>query len=691
MMKKILTVGLCILVLMSLVGCAKTDEQLVDQGYDSIKKDPDKAIELFEEVLDNDDENIDAYLGLMEVYSREEAYKELEKTMEDIFDIFDEIDEDDLEDIYEDMEDYAEDILDEEDEMGRWYEEFIAYFSSNDDDDETTSTEEATATEEQEETAVIEETTEETTEVEETAVVEELVEEVNNGPVVFNWNIGSEPSTIDPGLNGASDGGDVINQTFEGLVREKSGVVYPGMAEEWSTSADGLTVTFHLRDNLKWSDGSDLTADDFVYSWLRGMDPNTDSSYSWIWAYTNVVGADDYTTGYGSASSVGISAPNDTTFVVELIQPTDYFVSLTSFYHFMPVKQSAVEASGGSDGTWASNPNRVVSNGPFVLTSYNTSDKLSLEKNPYYWNVDDVGIDTINGYFIESSTTAYLAYQAGELDFLSSVPAAEIQHLSAEDSEFYVFPLLGTYYYNFNMDLEIWSDPLVRQAMSMAVDRQAICETLGTGNVPAPGFISQGFLDNRGREFFETAGSYGLSVTAEVGAAQAKLAEAGYPGGEGFPSFTLLYNTSETHRVVAEMIQADLKTNLGIDCTLESQEWNEYKVTRTAGDFEMARGGWLTDFMDPSGMLAIFQEGNAFNDSNYYNEAYEAAMADAASTNDPGEHYASLYEAYEILMTDMPFIPIYHYADTMLAAGYLVDWDRSVLGIIDFTSATIEQ
>ena len=199
-----------------------------------------------------------------------------------------------------------------------------------------------------------------------------------------------------------------------------------------------------------------------------------------------------------------------------------------------------------------------------------------------------------------------------------------------------------------------------------------------------------GFKDEQGRDFFETAGTYGLYTDdSGVAEAQALLADAGYPGGEGFPEFEILYNTSEGHQTVAELMQEMFKTNLGINATLANQEWAVFQDTRTQGDYEMARGGWLTDFMDPSGMLAIFQDGNAYNDPNYFNEDFEAAMAAALATTDKAEHFAKLYEAQEIFMTDMPIIPVYHYSDTMLASERVVGWDRSVLGGLDFTTATI--
>jgi oligopeptide transport system substrate-binding protein len=195
--------------------------------------------------------------------------------------------------------------------------------------------------------------------------------------VVMNWNLAADPKTIDPGLNGASDGGDVISNTFEGLVRERSGEVVPGIAKSWETSADGKVVTFHLRES-KWSDGSPLTAHDFVYGWKRAMDPATASEYGWIWHYTNVVNAEAANNGDVSLDEVGIRAVDDLTFEVTLSAPTDYFVSLTSFYHFMPVKQSVVEDPAGTEGLWAKTPALAVSTGAYKLTFFKGGEGMTL-------------------------------------------------------------------------------------------------------------------------------------------------------------------------------------------------------------------------------------------------------------------------------------------------------------------------
>jgi len=507
--------------------------------------------------------------------------------------------------------------------------------------------------------------------------------------MVLNWNLGADPLTLDPGLNGASDGGDILANTFEGLLRERNGEVTPGIAESYDVSADGKTITFHLR-NSKWSDGSALTAHDFEYAWKRAVDPATASEYSWIWEYTNVVNGAEASVGDVPADSLGVRAIDDKTLEVKLIAPTPYFVSLSSFYHFMPVKKSAVEA--GPEGAWAKDPELYVSNGPFVLTSYTIGEGLTLEKNPNFWNAKDVKIDKINVKFIDEASTAYAAYQAGELDFIPSVPTAEIPKLIAENPEFYVFPLLGTYYYNFNMDLDLFSDARVRRALTLSIDREQICEVLASGQVPAAGFVPPGFPDNQGRDFFETAGTYGIATDDSAYAeARQLLADAGYPNGEGFPVFTLMYNTSEGHKLVAELVQEMWKTNLGIECTLENQEWAVFQETRKQGDYEISRGGWLTDFLDPSGLLAIFTQGNAYNDPNYASDEFDAAMSMALAATNDADHYKYLYDAQTILMTDLPMIPVYHYSDTMLSSPQVKGFERSQLGGIDFRYASVER
>jgi len=481
-------------------------------------------------------------------------------------------------------------------------------------------------------------------------------------------------------------------------VREVGGVVYPGIAESWETSQDGLTITFHLRQSV-WSDGTPLTASDFVYSWLRGMNPATFSEYAWIWEYTNIVGAVEAVFEGASLNNVEIEATDDYTLEVHLTCPTPYFVSLMSFYHFMPVKQSAVEAIGGEEGLWAKNPMLFVSNGPFKLTSYISGTGLTLEKNDLYWSEDTVYLSRINAFFISQSTTAYVAYVGGSLDVLPSVPNAMVSALIAEDPEFWVYPLLGTYYYNFNLEDEdgTWDNLNLRKALNYAIDRTAITEALSGGEIPSTGYISSGFLDNEGNDFAEVCGDFGMPIDDSKYAEAVALfvtaaSEMGMTVSELqtlLSTKDILYNTSESHKLVAEMVQESWNQVLGINVTLLNRDWAVFQDTRQDGNYDIARGGWVTDFMDPFGMLTIFTSDNPYNDSGYDSAAFDALMIDAQTITDVATHFQKLYAAQDILMVDLPIIPIYYYADTYLIKNYVSGWGRSVLGSLDFTHARI--
>lgn len=546
-------------------------------------------------------------------------------------------------------------------------------------------------------------------------------DETDKDKMVLNWNIGADPKTLDPGLNGASDGGNVINNTFEGLVREQEGEILPGMAESWVVSEDGKTVTFTIREDAKWSDGTALTADDFVRSWLRGMDPRNASEYSWIWDYTNVVGAADFANSESEDNTVldGLkdavqikSLENGRKFEVKLLAPTNWFISLMSFYHFMPVPASATI---DGDGAWAKDPAKAISNGPFKLTEYTHGDKLRLVKNENYWNKAEVKLDEINGYFIDLETTAYAKYYANELDIVLDVPSAEIPRLIAESDEFHIFPLLGTYFFNFNLsgcdniggtrdvgtrDNSLWCNANLRKAMALSIDREAITEALGAGQVPAAGFIPTGFKDHENNDFYETSKNDSIIVLddSKYEEAQTYFATAATELNMTLEELrteletkVYKYNTNESHQLIAEMMQESWADNLGFTIQLENEQWALLQTDRTNGDFDLARGGWLTDFMDPSGLLGIFAEGIAYNEGDYYNPDFDDKLEDARLATTAGDHFDALYDAHKLFMDDMPIVPIYHYNDQIYAKDYFTGWTRSVLGSIDFTYAEVNK
>lgn len=259
------------------------------------------------------------------------------------------------------------------------------------------------------------------------------------------WNLHSDPKTIDPALNSAVDGGHIINNTFEGLMRKNDEGLQPAMAEKYEVSADGKTYTFHLRDS-KWSDGKPVTAGDFEYSWKRALDPATASEYSFQLYY--IKGGQEFNEGKGKVEDVAVKAIDEKTLQVELIAPTPYFLDLTTFYTLMPVRQDMVEKDADN---WAKKPETAIGNGPFKVKEYKTGDRIVLVKNDNYWNAEAVKLTQIDALMIVDASTSLTAFEAGEVDVIDEVPNQEIPRLTAESDTFKIMPYVGTYYFIFNI------------------------------------------------------------------------------------------------------------------------------------------------------------------------------------------------------------------------------------------------
>lgn len=482
--------------------------------------------------------------------------------------------------------------------------------------------------------------------------------------------IGPDPETVDPALNSASDGGNMILHAYECLLtvgQDES--LQPGQAESWEISEDGLTWTFHLRDGLKWSDGSDLTANDFVYSWKRVCDPVVAAPYAET-VLGMVKGYDEAIT--GNLDALAVTAPDDKTLVVELNAPCSFFGSLAAFATLSPVQQATIEKNGDA---WATAPETYVSNGPFYMTEWVPGSHITFSKNPYYWNADAIKLGKLKFVLMEDSNAAYSAYQTGEVLLIKDVPTEEIPSLEG-NGEFYVDPIIGTYYLSVNIEREPFNNADVRKALSLAIDREYVAGTLMQGTyTAAANFMGPGWIDTDETEFMANAngGKTYIDVTNhEANLEQAKqlLADAGYPNGEGFPTITYTTNDSGYHKVVAEYLQ-QAYAELGIDLQVNIVEWSSFTPMRRNGEYDMARNGWVGDYSDPSNMLDLLYSTNGNNDGKYNNPDYDAAMELSRTTTDAAERSQALHKAEDILMEDAACIPVAYYNDFWLQSPKL--------------------
>ncbi|MGB4438389.1 MAG: peptide ABC transporter substrate-binding protein [Sedimentibacter sp.] len=524
------------------------------------------------------------------------------------------------------------------------------------------------------------------------------------------WNIAVDPETWDPTLNSAADGGHIIQNMFEGLTKETSEGIEAAAAEKWDISDDGKTYTFHLREGLKWSDGQPLTAKDFEYAWKRACDPAVASDYSFL-VTSYLVGGDEYFKGTGTIDEIGVKALDELTLEVNLKFPVAYFLSLTSFYTYMPVRQDIVEANGEG---WEKNPETCISNGAFKLTDYQTGSHLTMAKNENYWNADTVKLAGVKGLMIVEGTTALNGYENGEIQILDSITIEQIPRLQKEDPNFKIYPQIGTYYVNFNVDNEVFKDLRIRQAFALAIDRKQFVEQVTKGGqVPATGFIPAGMqysdlsdirpLDENGMPAIE----YGIDPSkALVEEAKQLLADAGYPNGEGLPKITFLYNTNENNKKIAEALQGMWKQNLGVDVELLNQDWAVFQETRRAGEYMMARGGWLGDYGDPMTMLDLFTVASGNNDPqwryaeepagsphdktlNPEQEVFEKAISTSLITKGK-ERDAALKAAEDALMNNMVVAPIYYYTMTTIVDSTKVEGvELTLTDKWDFTHAEL--
>ena len=499
----------------------------------------------------------------------------------------------------------------------------------------------------------------------------------------FTVQYGSNPETLDPALNSAIDGANTIITIFEPLLLiNENNEVIGGQAESWEASEDGLTWTFTMRDGLKWSDGTDLNAKDFEYSFKRMVDPNTAAPYAetclgMIDGFEEAAGfpdADGNPTVDPNPEALNVKASEDgKTLTIVLSYPCSYFDKMAAFATMSPVQQATVEANGDS---WCTSPDTFVSNGPYMITDWTPSERIVLTKNPNYvggWDSSKIVSDTITLLLLEDSSASFAAYNSGEAQLIKDVPTDEIPSLTkAEDGgDFYVDTILGTYYVSLNLQRDAFKDAKVRKALSLAIDRDYVANTIMQGTYSAAdSIVGPGIVDESGY-FHDNGNAPYISADYEANLAEAKklLEEAGYPNGEGYPTIEYSTNDAGYHVPLAEYLQ-QAWGDLGITLTINKMEWSSFTPARRAGEYDVARNGWVMDYNDPSNMLDLFCSGNGNNDGKYSNPDFDAAI-DASKVADSAEHFAQLHKAEDILMEDMGCLPIAYYNDYWLQSPAL--------------------
>ena len=490
----------------------------------------------------------------------------------------------------------------------------------------------------------------------------------------FTVQYGPNPETLDPSLNSAIDGANTIITIFEPLlIINENNEVIGGQAESWTTSEDGLTWTFTMRDGLKWSDGTDPTAKDFEYSFKRMADPATAAPY----AATCLGMIDGFDAAQaGDTDALNVKASDDgKTLTIVLAYPCSYFDKMAAFASMSPVQQATVEANGDA---WCTSAETFVSNGPYMITEWTPSERIVLTKNPNYvggWDNSKIVSDSITLLLLEDSSAAFAAYNSGEAVLIKDVPTDEIPSLTkAEDGgDFYVDTILGTYYVSMNLQRDAFQNAKVRKALALAIDRDYVANTIMQGTYSAASnVVGPGIVDEQGY-FYDNAngGSPYIAADYEANMAEAKklLEEAGYPNGEGYPTIEYSTNDAGYHVPLAEYLQQTWG-DLGITLTINKMEWSSFTPARRAGEYDVARNGWVMDYNDPSNMIELFCTGNGNNDGKYSNANFDAAV-EASRVADVAEHFAQLHKAEDILMEDMGCIPVAYYNDFWLQSSSL--------------------
>ena len=492
------------------------------------------------------------------------------------------------------------------------------------------------------------------------------------GKVLLFGN-GAEPQDIDPHVVTGVTENKIINALFEGLVTEpESGIgAAPGVAESWDISPDGLRYTFPLRADARWSDGRPVTATDFVRSFQRMLTPTLAAEYAY--QLYPLVNAEAFNKGtLTDFTQVGVKAPDARTLLLTLTNRTPYLLEELKHCAWFAVPVDVIAKFDGlaRKGTAWTRPENFVGNGPFVLKEWLPNQRLVVTRSPTYWDRATVKLDEIDFLPIESGDTEERMFRSGQLDRTESLPLNKIGVYKRDFPAMYrEDPYYGVYFYRLNVTKPPLNDVRVRRALAIAIDREAIVrDILRGGQTPALNF---------------TPPSPGFAATARISRdldeARRLLAEAGYPGGKNFPHVELLYNTLEAHRTIAEAIQQMWKTRLGIDVTLQNQEWKVYLDSQNTGNYQIARAGWIGDYPDPSTFVDLWMTGGGNNQTGWSNAEYDRLQRGSKTAPTETERMADYQQMEKILADEVPVIPLYFYTHVFALNPRVKGWVPQII------------
>ncbi len=514
----------------------------------------------------------------------------------------------------------------------------------------------------------------------------ETAVERGNREGVLHLSVGSEPSDLDPHIVTGLGEAKIIQSLFDPLVSYDPATLapVPALAERWEISADGLTYTFHLRADAKWSNNDPITAQDCIDSWRRMLSPSLAADYAYLFYVLR--GAEAFNKGRTTDfSAVGLAAPDARTLIVTLNHPTPYFLQILLNSPWRPIHVRSIATQGEPlrRGTAWTRPGRIVTSGPFILKEWIPQQHLVVEKSPTYWDRARVRLNGVRFFPTDSIDAEERAYRAGQLHATWALPLSKVLPLQREQSPaLRIDPILETYFFRLNVRKAPFTDPRVRRALALAVDRDAItANILPGGRQPAPSFIPpllQGYTPPARRAF-------------DLAAARQLLADAGFPGGAGLPPIEILYNNSEILRLVAEAIQQMWRRDLGVDIRLVNQEFKVVFANRRAGDYQVLLGSWTADYLDATTFLDMWLSDSGNNHTGWKSPAYDALAARALTIADPNARAAVLAESETLVLDAAPIIPIYFNTHVYLLHPSVKGWQPTPMDHTDYRYVSLEK